>query len=103
MNLTTVSTEISFSSALVHLKKQGFAARKEWTACGMFVFIVGGEPLREQIAAASGIRITEDETFPVCDTVYLKTADGKLCPWQPTQQDILADDWVAVLPDEIDE
>lgn len=95
--------KLSFSTALGYLKQGRRVARMGWNGKGMFLLLVKGECVTEQINDCYGdpTRYERDwdgyekgSSIPVLDAIYMKTADGNLVPWLASQTDLLAEDWV---------
>lgn len=91
-----------FDWALRRLKNElydgtggGPVRRRGWNGKGMAVFLQKGYPegipINKNTAEATG----RPEGTLMCFDPYLmiRTADGTLVPWTPSQSDILADDW----------
>lgn len=96
---------LTFSEALNKLKDGLLVARNGWNGKGMYLLLVKGEAITEQINdcygdpnryAASNMGHEAGKTLPVCDAVYMKTADNKLVPWLASQTDLLANDWIVL-------
>ena len=70
----------SFSVALIHLKDGDQVSRYGWNGPGQY------------------IELQRPDEFSKMSLPYLfiKTVQGDLVPWHPSQTDILADDWYAV-------
>ena len=81
---------VNFGEAIVALKDGHRVARSGWNGKGMWLFLIKGEAVRQAISDRYG---DEGDGFPVCDAIYMKTADNKLVPWLASQTDILAEDW----------
>lgn len=81
---------VNFGEAIVALKDGHRVARSGWNGKGMWLFLIKGEAVRQAISDRYG---DEGDGFPVCDAIYMKTADNKLVPWLASQADILAEDW----------
>lgn len=96
---------LSFSSALEWLKQGKRVARNGWNGKGMFLMMVKGESVTEQINDCYGdpnrYEVGQDgyekgQSIPVLDAIYMKTADNKLVPWVASQTDMLSEDWTVV-------
>lgn len=92
----------SFSEALIMLKDGRKVMRSGWNGKGMYVFLVKGESVTEQINDCYGdphryecdySGYERGQSIPVRDALYMKTVDNQLVPWVASQTDILADDW----------
>lgn len=73
-----------FSSALLVLKMGQRVERAGWNGKGMWLVLVN---------AWQPVDLVMGEAVPF---IAMKTADGKLVPWSPSQTDVLANDWRAV-------
>lgn len=73
-----------FGGALTALKAGKSVARKGWNGKGMFLIYVGAKEYQVDI-----------ELGKPCQSAFvgLKTADDHFVPWQPSQTDMLAEDW----------
>lgn len=84
----------SFSTALVHIKDGGRAARAGWHP-GMFIFFVPGgrfEVNREPLLSILG----EGTMFDYHGHIDMRTANGQIVPWLASQSDLLDEDWFVV-------
>lgn len=84
---------INFGQALEGLKQGKLVAREGWNGKGMFLLLVSGESVREAINGTYG---DEENSIPVLDAIYMKTAQGTLVPWLASQTDVLSEDWLLV-------
>jgi hypothetical protein len=82
-------SNLNFSSALEFLKNGEKVRRVGWNGKGMYLFILRGSIIELAIATF----YSDCSALPVCDAIYMKTADNKLVPWLASQTDILANDW----------
>ena len=80
-----------FGDAIHYLKDGMKVARKGWNGKGMFLLYVPSE--KWGIIDKIGLDIPKGNLLP---WIGMKTADGKFTPWQPSQADMLAIDWVIV-------
>jgi hypothetical protein len=88
---------MNFSDALEDLKDGKRVARQGWNGKGMFLFLVAGSNFvvnREPLLSIMG----EGATVTYRPHIDIKDAEGKVTPWQPSQADMLADDWQEVAP-----
>lgn len=94
-SLKLAEESMSFGMALVHLKDGKKVARKGWNGTGMFVFLVAGSEFVVNRAPLLGIYPagTEISYRPHLD---LRTADGSISTWAPSNSDALAEDWYVV-------
>lgn len=70
----------TFSEALQYLKIGRKVARQGWNGKGMWL----------------ALQTPTEESKMTAPYIYMKCADGKLCPWLASQTDMLADDWMVV-------
>ena len=82
---------VNFGEAIEALKHGKRVAREGWNGKGMYLLLIKGDAVRQAISDRYG---DGGEGLPVCDAIYMKTADNKLIPWLASQTDILAEDWV---------
>jgi len=86
---------LTFGDA-VHLLKLGQkVTRAGWNGKGMFLFLVPGSQFKVNCPPLLGIypEGTEINYRPHID---MKTADGSVSTWNPTCNDVLAEDWMVV-------
>ena len=86
---------LTFGDA-VHLLKLGHkVTRAGWNGKGMFLFLVPGSQFKVSRPPLLGIypEGTEINYRPHID---MKTADGSVSTWNPTCNDVLAEDWMVV-------
>lgn len=83
---------LSFGHALAALKAGCRVARAGWNGKGMFVFLVPGSTFTVNRPPLLGIypNGTKISYRPHID---IRAADGTVSPWQPSQADMLANDW----------
>jgi len=86
---------MNFSDALLGIQSGRKLGRSGWNGQGMFVFLVPGSTFKVNREPLMGI-------FPV-DTqityhahIDMRTADGSIMVWTPSQSDLLSNDWVYV-------
>jgi len=87
-------TGMSFSHALLLLKKGYSLARKGWNGKGMFIFKMNGSNGMARIAGYGFGEYLNEPTFRDC--IIMRTANNELVPWTIAQSDALAEDWVIV-------
>jgi len=87
---------MNFSDALNAVKAGKRIARSGWNGTEMFLFLVPGSTFTVNRAPLLGIypEGTQVQYHPHID---LKSAQGYVTPWQPSQADMLSDDWKVVL------
>lgn len=88
---------MSFSKALTALKLGSKVARAGWNSKGMFIFLVPGSKFIVNRAPLLGI-YPEGTEVRYHAHVDMKTADNQVVPWLCSQTDLLAEDWVVVVP-----
>ena len=86
---------LTFGLAVESLKQGKKVARAGWNGKGMFLFLVAGSMFKVSRAPLLGIypEGTEINYRPHID---LKGVDGSISTWNPTCNDVLAEDWVLV-------
>ncbi len=87
--------ELSFSVALILLKRGYKVAREGWNGKGMFLFLVPGSEFTVNRPPLLGI-YPEGTPIKYHAHIDMKTADGMIVPWLASQTDMLAEDWVAL-------
>jgi hypothetical protein len=90
-----VEFPLNYGVALAALKDGDRVARKGWNGKGMFLYYVpeGQYPARTEIAKAEW---GENGLVPYQAYIALKTVDGTVVPWTPSQTDQLAEDWMVL-------
>lgn len=83
---------MDFSDALREIKSGRRMTRRGWNAPGQFVFHVPGSTFRVNRPPLLGIYESGTEVN-YHDHVDLRTAQGQIVPWTPTQGDLFASDW----------
>lgn len=92
----------TFGDAIVALKKGKSVTRAGWNGKGMYLLLIKGDTITEQINDCYGDPTRYDigshgyekgTSIPVLDAIYMKTADNKLVAWLASQTDVLAEDW----------
>ena len=86
---------MSFGAALALLKAGKRVARAGWNGKGMFLFLVPGLTFRVNRAPLLGI-YPEGTEVQYHAHIDIKATDGRVSPWQPSQADMLAEDWMEV-------
>ena len=77
-----------FGWALLALKQGQRVAREGWNGKGQWVMLTITPPTTSIEVAG--------ERYAFAPYVQLKNAQGEIVPWQPSQGDMLADDWMIV-------
>jgi hypothetical protein len=86
---------LAFGAAVEALKAGQRVARAGWNGKGMFLFLVNGSRFkvnREPLLSILG----EGTEVDYHAHIDLKTAQGYVVPWQPSQADVLSNDWQIV-------
>lgn len=83
-------TNLGFPEAVIRLREKKRLARAGWNDKNVFIFYFS------PVASGMEMLTTEHGCFPLVPFFLLKTADGMITPWNPSQQDMLADDWCIV-------
>lgn len=89
---------LDFASVVRGLKAGKRFARAGWNGAGMFVFLVPGSRFtvnREPLLSILG----EGAEVDYHAHIDMKTAQGYVVPWLASQADVLAEDWVEVVPE----
>lgn len=87
--------KFEFGLALHALKSGKRVAREGWNGKGMFLFLVNGSRFkvnREPLLSILG----EGTEVDYHAHIDMKTAQGYVVPWLPSQADMLANDWQLV-------
>ena len=88
---------MSFSTALERIKDGGRCARQGWNGAGMFVFLVPGSTFNVSRPPLLGI-YPEGTQIDYHGHIDMRTAQGVIVPWVASQSDLLAEDWVEIVP-----
>jgi Protein of unknown function (DUF2829) len=75
---------MDFSAALMLIRRGGIAARASWSGSGLALGIMAPP--------------AESNIMPF---VAVRSSDGRLMAWQPSQQEMFADDWYEVSSGEV--
>ena len=88
----TINELMSFSDALIFVKKGKRIAREGWNGKGMWLAYVcqNGYAIT---ATQSAVDLSATDLLP---WLGMFTADKKFVPWLASQTDILAEDWMIV-------
>lgn len=78
-----------FEEALVELKGKGKVCRFNWN--GQFVQLYSPVATGDEYLHVDG-----EPPRPISSFLVIKTAEGILVPWVPSQSDLLAEDWMTV-------
>jgi hypothetical protein len=82
----------NFGKALDHLEDSKRVARIGWNGKEMYLLLVDGG----EWEVSSDQMDERENDLETTGFILLKTAQGKLVPWVPSQDDILAGDWFVV-------
>lgn len=88
---------MDFGTALAALKEGDKVARIGWNGKGMFLYLVPGSTFPVNRKPLLGI-YPEGKVIDYRAHIDMKTADGSCVPWVASQTDLLADDWIIVMP-----
>ena len=87
--------QLTFGIAIEALKTCQEVARAGWNGKGMFLFLVPGSTFKVNRAPLLGI-YPEGTEINYRPHVDLKGVDGSVSTWNPTCNDVLAEDWEIV-------
>lgn len=82
--------EMNFGLALNALKRDSQVTRAGWNGEGMWLGLV------EDTYAINFMKGKEIHGYSNHPYIVMKTVDGKIVPWTPSQTDMLAEDWEIV-------
>jgi hypothetical protein len=86
---------MDFGEAIRELKAGKKVCRAGWNGKGMFLFLVPGSKFKVNRAPLLGI-YEEGTEIEYHAHIDMKTAQGYVVPWLPSQSDMLSDDWMLV-------
>jgi Protein of unknown function (DUF2829) len=89
------STVRGIGWAVKQLRNGAKVARAGWNGKGMFLILVQGSTFTVKWPPLLGV-FPEGTEIQYHAHVDLKNADGKIVPWNASQGDLLAHDWVVV-------
>jgi hypothetical protein len=81
-------TGLTFGAAIKRLKGGALVGREGWNGKGMYLGYCDNW---------NGSVVTAGPDFKLLPFIYLRTAQGDIVPWQPSQTDTLACDWQVVV------
>lgn len=95
---------MNFGQALEELKQGNKVGRKGWNGKGMFIYLTTGTIIpvvnmkKETANHLFGERLLEcDATVEIKSHIDMKAVDGSITiGWNPSQVDMLAEDWEIV-------
>jgi len=85
--------EFDFGCALKLLKAGKCLTRKGWNGSGMYCFLVPGSEFQVSRPPLN-VHFSEGTTIKYRPHIDLKTADGSIATWAPSNSDALAEDWM---------
>lgn len=83
---------IGFGEALQALKSGEKVARIGWNGKGMWLQLYTPSEDDGLVTVING----EGRWLPLAPHILMKTADSQFVPWQPSQTDVLAEDWKVI-------
>ena len=86
---------MDFGKTLEKLKEGKKVQRQGWNGKGMFVYYVPKGEYKPCTVIAEDL-INENGLVEYGAYIALKTVQGNVVPWLPSQTDILAEDWEVV-------
>lgn len=88
---------MNFGQALEELKQGGKVAREGWNGKGMFIFLQEGSHISSDDARNRHLSEMGSMDIEIKSHIDMKAADGSVTiGWNPSQVDILAEDWQEV-------
>jgi len=84
-----------FAWAIKQIKAGKKVTSRAWNGTGMFVFLVDGSTFKVNRAPLLGIYPADTE-ITYNGHIDMRTADGSIVPWTPSQLDMLWDEWEIV-------
>lgn len=93
---------MNFGEAIEMMKKGHRVARTGWNGKGMWLFVIGDCP--NSTSDSKGLSSKwffhdgQNDSYPVCPFIAMKTADNKIVPWLASQTDMLSEDWYVLAP-----
>lgn len=79
-----------FGDALEEVKAGKAVSREGWNGKGAFIFLLTGNDLSSRFKFGYG----EYEGEPqFSGAIFIKTTQDTISPWQPSNGDMLAEDW----------
>lgn len=84
---------MNFGQAIEFMKMGAMVCREGWNGKGMFLYYVpkGMYPSRTVVA-----KKMFGEEVDYAPYIAMKTVQGNVTPWQPSQADVLAEDWLVI-------
>ena len=86
---------MSFSGALEALKEGKRVAREGWNGKNMFIFLVQGSTFQVSRAPLNQF-YPEGTEIKYHAHIDLRSANGEIVPWNPSQADMLSSDWIVL-------
>jgi hypothetical protein len=84
---------MNFGEAIQSLKNGSKVARSGWNGKGMYLYYV---PANVYPAVTDVAVKNFGELVPYTAYVAIKTVAGNVSPWQPSNNDMLSEDWIIV-------
>lgn len=84
---------MNFSEALTRMKEGLRLQREGWNGKGMFTYVVPAASYPAQRGPAQEWA-GEKAMIPYGAYVAIKSPNGEVNPWVPSQQDMMAEDWI---------
>lgn len=84
---------MNFGEALLSILAGNLVARSGWNGKGMWLALVCED---DYSVHDSGDYMPPNFGGKLLPWIGLQTAQGDFTPWQPSQQDMLSDDWLTV-------
>jgi hypothetical protein len=89
---------LDFGDVIKGLKRGGRFTRREWDGSkGLFIFLVQGSSFqvnREPLLSILG----EGTAVGYCGHIDIMVMEGVVAVWTPSQLEMLAEDWIEVIP-----
>lgn len=89
------SQQFEFSTAIALLKAERKVTRYKWNNKNVFVYYVSPGRYDAKTDVAKSFA-AEDGKVDYGAYIAIRTADGYVIPWTPTQDDLLSDDWEVI-------
>jgi hypothetical protein len=83
--------QFDFGIAIQRLKAGHNITRKGWNNKRVFLYLIKGNEISRGMGYGYGEYLNEPSFQRV---IFIHTADNELYAWSPSQEDILADDWM---------
>ena len=90
-----MSKMMTIGEAVNELKEGFCVARRGWNGKGMFLFLVKDDVVDANL---NNIYLRFFSRHKVQPYIMMFTADRQIIPWLCSQADLLAEDWVEIVP-----